>query len=1080
MLRTLLKIAAGFLLLMLLLLGALAIALPRFVQTEEFQSALRSRATKALGVGVEWDHAEVGFLPPRMILDSLVLRGDVEADEADEASEGANDGASEVTRLRAASVDLRVELMPLLSRRVEVGSLAFRGVDLVVTRTDAGWIWPIQLGAGADGSGNDGDGSAENEASKSGSGSREGDVEGAADGSAFSLTFGRVQLDDAAILIRDRTLSRVIDWQLSELDFEVTEAAGPGRYWVEFESSLAADAAPMGRMEGQGEIARGASAEDESGLGFDVDVELDGAELEKLVSYLPVQSAKGRLSGSLGFLGAASQIQEVQADLRAEMLVTQIAGLDIAGSMSIEGVQRPAATSDFKVGVDLDSGGHVEVEGTRAKDGALEATSRLEQVDLLAAASMLGSERKISGTLTGDLVWASRGNGSFSALKTDLRAETFGYSDQTHRLENGALAVAVEFQEKGPREGAERYVFSGTFDGSGRMPEGGSRAVEGLLDAKLVLTQADLAALPFGLSIAALPVGALTGGVDLRGNLESRFASANAGSGPGAGQAAGNAAARVLSGDLEWAAKTGAKGAVDLDAGLNFKDGGSVNVKGSVTHEGVLDVATQIRTLDLKMLSPFLSFDDVQLGGILSGPGRLRGPAASPSRFELDAKVSDGELIAGEYQVAGPYAAKLDIKNPFSPQRTGEADLDLTNARVLYEGRFEKKAGVPALLDAKFAPNASGETEFESRLKLKNLERIQIQGALGEIKAVSMTATSLDLGQVAEFIPALVAYRASGRVSLSDFAIVQAPSVPTQFKGKLVLGDVALTLPDAGRVGLAGAIFGDGNRLRTEALQITAGDVKIELEGHLEDPLGEGRFSFSGRTVGAPDVNSLLSALTSKRDTVFGPLRLEGDVSGATSGAAGLVETMIGTLRFSVGEEVGGRLRGVSLLKAVLDQIPLFGSAILSKPFRGGRSVEDFFSDKFEIIEGEFAIRQGAVEAKKLRLAYQGYEANLSGLMQLRDLSLDMTGELLLQSDLIAVLVGTLGRDGTDRDPIRIPLARVSNTLSEPKVSMTPRTLVVIPKVLIQATGLDRLKEGLEAGLGKILNPTLPLMGGNK
>jgi hypothetical protein len=666
-----------------------------------------------------------------------------------------------------------------------------------------------------------------------------------------------------------------------------------------------------------------------------------------------------------------------------------------------------------------------------------------------------------------------------AAFKTDLIMEPFGYTDDTHRLNAGALDVALEFAEQRSGRARERYDLDGTLDGTARMPGSGPRTIAGLLEAKLNLEQADLAALPFDFSVAALPTGFLTGEMKVRGQLESRFAPAEPAATETERAAQRNATPLVLSGDLRLQANAGRTGPIDLDARFAPKEGGSIGAKGSVTRDGVLDVTTQMEALDLKLLSPFLPDDGPRVAGVLSGPGRVLGPASSPTRLELEAAITGGAFSLDEYQVTGPFEAKLAIKNPLSPQRTGKADLELTNARVIYEGRFEKKAGVPAQLDTEFGPSASGETRFESRLKLKNLDRIQIQGSLGETTQMSLTATSLDLGQAAEFVPLLAQYRASGRATLSDFSIVQKPAVPLRFQGKFLLADVALTMPDAGRVGLVGAVVGDGNRLRTEGLKVVAGDVTIQLEGHLEDPFGAGRFAFSGRTVGTPDVNSLLSTFTSKRDTVFGPLRLEGDVSGALSRSGSLAETLIGTLHFSVGEGVGGKLRGVSLLKAVLDQVPLLGSAVWSKPFRGGRSVDDFFSDQFKIIQGDLAIQRGLVEAKILRLAYEGYEANLSGGMLLRDLTLDMTGELLLQSDLLAVLVGALGGDGTDRAPIRIPLARVSNTLADPKVSMTPRTLAAIPKVLIQATGLDRLKDGLEEGLGKILNPKLPRIGGN-
>ena len=56
-------------------------------------------------------------------------------------------------------------------------------------------------------------------------------------------------------------------------------------------------------------------------------------------------------------------------------------------------------------------------------------------------------------------------------------------------------------------------------------------------------------------------------------------------------------------------------------------------------------------------------------------------------------------------------------------------------------------------------------------------------------------------------------------------------------------------------------------------------------------------------------------------------------------------------------------------------------------------------------------------------------------------MTLDMSGELVLKDDLVTLLGGLTGSDPGDREPIRIPLARVTNTISDPKVEMTPQTI---------------------------------------
>ncbi|MFK7896975.1 MAG: AsmA-like C-terminal region-containing protein [Myxococcota bacterium] len=1058
MLRRIIQVAAVFLLLVFLVLGALATVLPRYVETDEFQAGLRARATAALGTEVSWDHVEVGVLPPRVILDSLVV-GSVAGGGAD-------------ARVSASAVDLRFSLWPLLSRRLEMGSLMIRGLDLVVTRTDAGWVLPFGV-AGEEGAvGETGsDPAAEGDASGGALDS------GATAGGALALTLGRIQLSDAVIRLRDRALDREADWELSSFGFDAVEAAESGRYALTYDGDLVAGPTSMGPVDGEGELRLGGLGAGAIDLGFDLEVELDGAQIEPLVSYLPVRSGSGSLSGRLELEGEAGEVREIRADLRAANLSTQLAGIDVNGEMALQAVQRPGAASDFDVAIDFESGGRAELAGTRGVDSSISGKGRLDAVDSAAFASLFGEGRAVSGAISGDVAFATGGDGGIAAFDTDLVVSPFAYSDGTHQLSEGDLKVDLAFAQDGT--GAGSFSLDGGFDGTARLPQTGARTLGGVVKAKLELDKADVAALPFDLSFEALPAGSLTGAIDVRGALSSRFSGA-AGSGAGAGGGAKGESPIVLAGKLSLAARTGSAGPFDVDAAATLTEGGGMSAKGTVTRAGALNLVTQMKALDLALLAPFLSTDELRVAGQMSGPGRVAGPMSDPTRFDLDAEVANGELAMGEYEVLGPFGVKLGVDQPLSPRRAGAADLSLTNARVRYEGRFEKKAGIPAQLDTKFKPNAAGETEFESRLKLKNLDRIQIQGALGEASRMTLSASEIDLGEAAEFVPLLAAYGAAGKAALSDLAVEQSGAGRSLIRGKIALREVGLSIPDAGRVQLSGAVLGEGDRLRTEALQVVAGDVTIELEGYLEDPLGASRYAFSGRTVGKPEVNSLLSALTSKTDTVFGPLQFEGDLSGTIPEVGSFRDSMIGTLRFSVGEDVGGRIKGVSLLKAVLDQVPVLGGALLSKPFRGGRSVEDFFSDEFELMSGEFAVQDGALTAKTLRLAYQGYEASLTGSMQLADLSLDMTGDLLLNSDLVAVLVGAMGGDGTDRQPIEIPLARVSNTLSDPKVAMTSRTLVALPRLLLQATGLDRIREGLQEGLGKILNPSLPGIGGSE
>jgi len=375
---------------------------------------------------------------------------------------------------------------------------------------------------------------------------------------------------------------------------------------------------------------------------------------------------------------------------------------------------------------------------------------------------------------------------------------------------------------------------------------------------------------------------------------------------------------------------------------------------------------------------------------------------------------------------------------------------------------------------ARFVPEETGEVVFEARVAFRDVDEVLVQGTVGDTTTVAVTTDDIDLEGWDTILPVLAPYAARGKIALDGLAVELIDGEPREFGGRVAMRGIALTVPDAGRVQLRGTIVGEETRIRTQGLKARLGPAVISIQGAIEDPLREGRFDLAIKTSGDVEANDVLSNLTSARNTVYGPLRFDGRVTGRLDDPEGVAPTLAGDVRFSVGERGGGRLRGVSLLRTILDQIPVIGGAArLTRPFRGGRSVDDYFTERFEIIEGVFRIGEGQVEAETLRLAYPGYEARLTGPLRLADLSLDMTGEVLLKGDLVSTLGGLAGADVPDREPIRIELAKVTNTLSEPEVEMTAETLAAIPKLLFQGIGLDTITLGIGREVGKALDRVL-------
>jgi uncharacterized protein involved in outer membrane biogenesis len=108
----------------IVLLAALALVLPRLIQTEEFDRTLRSTAAEALGRPVDWKRIEIGVLPPRLTVEAPTVEDAAAPEDGSDA--GARAPRAKGARLAAGSIDLRLAWWPLLRGRVEIDSLVLR------------------------------------------------------------------------------------------------------------------------------------------------------------------------------------------------------------------------------------------------------------------------------------------------------------------------------------------------------------------------------------------------------------------------------------------------------------------------------------------------------------------------------------------------------------------------------------------------------------------------------------------------------------------------------------------------------------------------------------------------------------------------------------------------------------------------------------------------------------------------------------------------------------------------------------------------------------------------------------------
>ena len=1052
MLRLIPKLIAGLLALILLLVGLIAVLLPRLVNTEEFRLAMSETVEEAIGTPVDWTSLEVGLFPPRLIVQQPVLQD--ESVDRDEAS------------LSARSVDLRLSARALLAQRIEVDSLVLRGVELVVTRTPEGFVLPLQQEPPTEPPTEDGEGETARSDPPAPDGSDASDTSDTSD--ELELAIRRFALEDSRLIVHDRALPRPIEWRFPDLRFEARGESLSAPLAVAFSSRVARGERDVGGLAISGEATLAGE--------FDLAIELESLLLQEIQPYVSEATLAGALSGRLEVEGASEQMARVAADLRLEDMAIETYGLDLSGRLDLRAEQTGDQPIAFVTTIDLGDRGVARIDGTTTVDGAIAAKLDLNALELAPFAKLAGEEMKVSGLATGRVELATRPGDGLSRLSTDLEIANARYADEAIDL-TGALDLALALEGLGEQDPI-RFDVAMDLDGGGRVEAKGLATLAGAVDAKLVLGDVDLAPIapwvPEGTTIA----GRITGDADVRLTASRkverlaatlRIASARLVSDP-----------LDVSGRFDLEAGLVGSGPIELRAGLLLEDGSQLEIDGTSTVEGAVDLNAKLESFDLALVKPFLPDPEMLLAGLVTGKGRVVGDVSAPEFLSLDVGVDQGVFKTSEYSVEGPFLAVAQVKEPFSRPR-GSIDLDLTAARVQYLDQFVKRAGMRAELSTRFVPEESGEIVFESRLKLRDADGILLQGAIGKTTLIALTAPDFDLAGWAEVFPAIAEYEATGVVALDGLSVELIEGSPSRFGGRISLRGIGLSVPDAGRIRLRGSIVGEETRIRTQGLRALIAGATIAIKGSVEEPLGPGIFDLEIESSGDVEVNDLLTELAAAGGTLFGPLEFKGRLEGLTGSDQDWSETVVGDLKFSIGKREGGRLRGVSLLRTVLDQIPLLGGAArLTRPFRGGKSVDDYFTERFEIIEGDFVIGQGQLDARTLRLAYDGYEARLSGPMKLRDLAIDMTGELLLKGDLVSTLGGLAGAQMEEREPIRIQLAKVTNTLDDPKVEMTKETLAAVPKLLFQATGLDTITLGIGKGIKKGVEKVIEGVGGGR
>lgn len=496
---------------------------------------------------------------------------------------------------------------------------------------------------------------------------------------------------------------------------------------------------------------------------------------------------------------------------------------------------------------------------------------------------------------------------------------------------------------------------------------------------------------------------------------------------------------------------------VDLEIRGALASGGRIALDGTATLAGDLDLEADLDDVVLDPLAPYLG-PDLELRGRLAGSASVSGAAASPAKLAADLHGSEVRFRRGDVALRGAVDVKADLADP-AGAADGRFEVDATGAELEVGGGFTKPAGTPATVSGRIAKGEGGGLAFEDvKLLIRNFEAKGRIGSLDPLR-VELDATPFELAGWEQLVPALAERRPVGRLGVEG---LRYRAQPADLQGAIHLTDVQLGGDGAQPVALNGLLRAAGTAIRSEGLVAVAAGQTLELDARLEQLFTQPRYRVVAKAQGA-DSNALLSGLFAKPDTLFGPLGLNADVSGALGGDP--LRSLTGEIDFGV---VDGRLVGVSLLRAVFDRLGGLGGALLGLgQALGGRDLQRFYGDEFQKLDGVVRIADGVAHTDGLSLAYRGYMVRLRGSLGLADLALDMRGDLTIGEELDAEIADEL-RLKDYRSRVRtIELAEVGGTLSAPVVRVTPEVATRFAAGYAGDSYLDKLREVVEEEAGE-------------
>lgn len=516
---------------------------------------------------------------------------------------------------------------------------------------------------------------------------------------------------------------------------------------------------------------------------------------------------------------------------------------------------------------------------------------------------------------------------------------------------------------------------------------------------------------------------------------------------------------------------------LDLKLAAVLGSGGKVEGGGTVALDGPVDLEISLDAVALAPLAAYLG-PDLRVAGSASGTVRVKGPPEAPEALDVRLTLDDADVSVADITVRGRVSVEVDLAGPLDAPE-GEFRLDATQAELRYGSAFTKPVGTEATASGRLAPGADGRWGVDGmRLKIKNLDS-RGSASEGPPLRAQLDAAPFELEGWSALLPALAEVNPSGRVGIDALKVSVAP---LELAGRITLDDVVIRAPDRPPIAFRGALVGSGTALRSEGLVATLVDQPIGLEIEVLDldRTPSYRFAVAAEQV---DADALLTALAAKPDTLTGRISVEADVSGPLGGEREVAEAVRGKAALHMGK---GRLRGVSLLRGAFDRIGAVGdAAVLAGSARGGSTLQRFYDDEFESIDGTFRIGDGHARSDDLVMVYRHYRVELRGALGLLEQALDFTGRLVIGAEVDQAVAANAGNASAAAPERVIPLAHVGGTLSAPKVALTREAAVGLAAAYALGERRTQVEEKIDERLGEgagkeVLDVLEGLLGGRK